>query len=134
MGRRLHHIALGARDVEGVAAFYRDLLGLREVRRFPLPGGDVRSIWLDLGGAVLMIEGTTEPARRVEGVGAGPFLVALTVADGEREGLESSLAAAGVAVETRGEHTSYLRDPEGNRVAVSHYPLPKLDGDENERS
>ena len=33
MERKLHHLALGARDIDRVAAFYRDLLGLREVKR-----------------------------------------------------------------------------------------------------
>jgi catechol 2,3-dioxygenase-like lactoylglutathione lyase family enzyme len=120
---KLHHLALGARDLERVATFYRDLLGLREVRRHHDPGGRLRSIWLDLGGPVLMIERTEEPARRVLGVGAGPFLLSLAVEPSDRVALESSLAASGFPVEARTEHTVYLRDPEGNRVALSSYPL-----------
>lgn len=124
MKRTLHHIALGARDVARVAAFYRDLLGLREVGRHFEPGGPLRSIWLDLGGPVLMIERTAEPAPRVEGVGAGPFLLALAAAPAERAALERSFAAQGVLVDSRTEFTTYFRDPEGNRVALSSYPLP----------
>ena len=119
----LHHLALGARDLERVAAFYRDLLGLREVSRHHDPGGRLRSIWLDLGGPVLMIEQTGEPARRVRGVGAGPFLVALKAEPSARAALERSLAISGFPVEARTEHTAYFRDPEGNRVALSSYPL-----------
>ena len=121
---KLHHVALGARDVEGVAAFYRDRLGLREVRRHHEPDGRLRSIWLDLGGALLMIEFTEQPSRSIQGVGAGPFLIAVSVAAHDRAALESVLTTAGFPAESRSEHTLYLRDPEGNRVAISSYRLP----------
>jgi len=119
---RLHHVALGARDVERTAAFYRDVLGLPEVKRHAGEGGGVRSIWLDLGDALLMVEQTDEPPRRVEGVGAGPFLLALRVPVTERAALETRLAESGAPIEDRTDLTSYARDPEGNRVALSHYP------------
>jgi len=121
--RRLHHLALGARDVETVAAFYRDLLGLPEIERHRSPDGQVRSVWLDLGGAILMIERTHAALCPVEGVGAGPFLLAFCADRGDRERLEPSLASAGFPVESRTEQTIYLRDPEGNRVGISSYPL-----------
>ena len=120
---KLHHVALGARDVERVAAFYRDLLGLREVTCHFEPGGRLRSVWLDLGGPVLMVERTDDPARLVRGVGAGPFLLALAAEPAERAALEQSLAASGIPVEARTEFTTYVRDPEGNRVALSSFPL-----------
>jgi glyoxylase I family protein len=122
---RLHHVALGARDIERVAAFYRDLLGLREVRRHHEPDGQLRSVWLDLDGPVLMIERTGEPPRQVQGVGAGMFLLALAYQPPERDRLEQSLARCGFPVESRTEHTIYVRDPEGNRVAVSSFPTPQ---------
>lgn len=121
-GRSLHHVALGASDVELVAGFYRELLGLPERRRRVDAEGRLFSIWLDAGGTVLMIERTSEPIRRVEGVGAGPFLLAVTVAVEERAALERRLEAAGVPIESSTRFSSYFRDPEGNRVAVSHYP------------
>ena len=123
MTRKLHHLALGARDVEGVAAFYRDLLGLPEASRHHESGGRLRSIWLDLGGPVLMVERTDEPPRLIRGVGAGLFLLALAAAPAERAALERSLAAAGVLVDSRTKFTTYVRDPEGNRVAVSSFAL-----------
>jgi len=119
---RLHHVALGARDVAALAAFYRDRLGLSELSRHHDAAGDLRSVWLDLGGPILMVERTDEPLRRVQGVGSGLFLLALSATAPERDELERSLAAAGFPVESRTEHTIYLRDPEGNRVAVSSYP------------
>ena len=123
MARSLHHLALGARDVERVAAFYRDLLGLREVCRHHEPDGRLRSVWLDLGGALLMIERTGELAHRVQGVGAGLFLLALASEPVERTAIEESLTASGFPAEDRTEHTLYVRDPEGNRVAISSFPI-----------
>ena len=125
MGLKLHHLAIGARDIERVATFYRDLLGLSEVSRNHDPDGRLRSVWLDLGGPVLMIERTEEPARLVQGVGAGPFLLALASEPEERVSLKRSLAASGFSVESQTEHTIYVRDPEGNRVAISSYPLKR---------
>lgn len=123
MKGKLHHIALGARDLEVIAAFYRNQLGLREAGRHHEADGRLRSIWLDLGGPVLMIERTEAPAHRVQGVGAGPFLLAFGVEPSERDAVRRSLAAAGCPIEARTEHTIYFRDPEGNRVALSSYPL-----------
>jgi glyoxylase I family protein len=117
----LHHLALGARDVERLAAFYRDVFGLSETARHFSADGALRSVWLDLGGATLMIERTLESPRRVAGVGAGPFLVAFRAEAEQRRQIERALEAAGAPIESRTEFTSYARDPEGNRVAVSAY-------------
>jgi catechol 2,3-dioxygenase-like lactoylglutathione lyase family enzyme len=121
----LHHVALGARDVEAVASFYRDLMGLRERARHRYEDGALRSVWLELGPQmVLMVEHTEQTRGRVEGVGAGAFLVAFAAgSEQEREELCARLENAGHPVESRTSFTCYLRDPEGNRVAVSIYPL-----------
>ena len=123
----LHHLALGTRDVERLARFYRDVLGLREVTRLHHPDGALRSVWLDLGGSVLMIEPTDEAPRQVTGVAAGLFLIALRIAEVERQTFEDRLREAGCGVEGRSEWTSYARDPDGNRIALSAYPLPALE-------
>ncbi len=122
MTRALHHVALGARDVERVARFYRELLGLGEVKRRLGDDGQLFSIWLEADGLLVMIERTSDPAREVTGVGAGPFLLAFRVTVAERSGIEHALEASGVAIESRTAHSSYFRDPEGNRVAISHHP------------
>jgi glyoxylase I family protein len=119
----LHHLALGTRRVELLARFYCDVLELREVTRHLHADGSLRSVWLDLGGALLMIELSLEPPRRVDGVGAGPFLIALTVSREEQPRFEQKLARAGVSIESRSDWSVYARDPDGNRVALSAYPL-----------
>ncbi len=105
--------------MERVARFYREMLGLAEVARHASESGALRSIWLRAGETVLMIEHTEAEPRAVTGIGAGPFLLAFAVSPAERAELEGQLV-----VESRSEHSSYFRDPEGNRVAISHYPLP----------
>jgi catechol 2,3-dioxygenase-like lactoylglutathione lyase family enzyme len=118
----LHHLALGSADVGRLARFYRELFGLPELARHLDLEGELRSIWLDLGSAVLMLERTAEPERRVEGVGSGLFLLAFRVTREARAALERELEARGHAIESRTAYTSYSRDPDGNRIAISHYP------------
>ena len=119
---RLHHLALGSSRVERLAEFYRDVFGLPEVARHHDERGALRSVWLDLGGAWLMIEHSEQPARVVTGVGSGLFLFSLRVSVAERSHFERLLEQRGHAIESRTVFTSYARDPDGNRFAFSHYP------------
>ena len=112
----VHHVALRVADVERSLGFYSGLLGLRERRRFQETGGSLRSAWLEAGPVVLMLEG------RLRGVGpdsGSGHLLALAVSD--LPAWEARLAAAGVAVEDRTEHTLYVRDPDGHRVGLSDF-------------
>lgn len=123
MANVLHHLAIGARDVARVAAFYSNVFGLPEQARHHRDDGALRSIWLAMGEVLLMVEHTEEALRRCD-VGAGPFLLAFRVSVADRAGVEARLAAHGSPIEARTDFTSYARDPEGNRVAISHYPKP----------
>lgn len=123
MNPALHHLALGAQNVERVASFYSQLLDLPEIRRHFDASGELRSIWLRLDDAVLMIERTTRKRPLVNGVDAGLFLLAIRVDTSQRAQLERHLTDLGHPVESRTEHSSYFRDPEGNRFAISHYPI-----------
>lgn len=118
----LHHLAIGSSDVERLGRFYREVFGLQERARHFDDGGRLRSIWLDVGGPILMLEHTREAPRRVDGVGAGPFLLALRVSPLERVRLERELEARGHVIESRTVFTSYTRDTDGNRLAFSQYP------------
>lgn len=122
----LHHIALGARDVAALAAFYMQFFELPERARHLDGEGALRSIWLELApGAMLMIERTVAEPLHVEGIGAGPFLLAFAAQDqAQRHARCAALERAGYKIEGETGFTSYARDPEGNRVAVSCYPLP----------
>ena len=119
----LHHVAIGARDVEALASFYCHLLETAEQRRHLDDAGALRSVWLELSGTLLMIE-RAEPGAsraRVEGVGLGAFLLAFRADAAARRAFEERAERLGAAVESRSAYTSYLRDPDGNRIAVSEY-------------
>jgi glyoxylase I family protein len=122
----LHHIAVGTRNVEELARFYCRLLATSEQRRHLDERGELRSIWLDLSGTLLMIERAAADAigrSSVSGVGLGAFLLAFRADAAGRAAFEARAAALGAAVESRSAYTSYLRDPDGNRIAVSEYEV-----------
>jgi catechol 2,3-dioxygenase-like lactoylglutathione lyase family enzyme len=112
----VHHLAFRTRDLDALAAFYAAWLGAAVVR-----DNRPRSLWLELGpDAVLMLElaESDEPAldpRSLE-------LVAFRVEASEHATLRRRLVAAG-RLEAETEHTLYLRDPDGRRIAFSSYPL-----------
>jgi len=120
----LHHVAVGTRDVEGLARFYCGLLQTAELKRHN-DGHGLRSIWLDLSGTLLMIERSEAAAvgGHVADVGLGPFLLAFRADAAERRAFEDRALGLGVEVESRSQFTSYLRDVDGNRIAVSEYEV-----------
>jgi catechol 2,3-dioxygenase-like lactoylglutathione lyase family enzyme len=112
---RVHHIALRTRDVARLESFYAGVLGLRATRRDEARG----SVWLDAGGAIVMIEHAEggEPA-----IAAGSMeLVAFAIDAGEMGRWKRELAARGIAVEGETAYTLYFRDPDGRRVGLSSY-------------
>jgi hypothetical protein len=120
----IHHIAVKVADLARAEAFYAGLLGLPVLRRWPLPDGKgERSLWLDLGaGAFLALERADrfESAKAEDGTGI--HLVALHIPRGERESWIAKLTQAGHPVYQQTDYTLYVRDPEGNRIGLSHWP------------
>jgi catechol-2,3-dioxygenase len=114
----LHHLALGAENVESLAAFYRDVVGLPETARRHYEDGSLRSIWLAVGDGVLMVEPAEQGRRDVPHHSSGLFLMAFKMSPDQRAIVEGQLKA-----ESQTEHTRYFRDPEGNRFAISDFPL-----------
>lgn len=122
MSAQLHHLALGAHDVDALAAFYEDILGLLRLQTHRFDDGGTRSVWLSLGGgAVLMLETVDEDRAPARSRPPGLFLLALAATDEERRNLVDMLGEENCEVTT---YTTYFCDPEGNRVAVSSYDLP----------
>ena len=120
-----HHLAIQVRDLEKVTAFYREVLGFSELKRHHRPDGSLRSVWVEVpgGGFLALEEVTGEPEP-------GPFrneqpglvLLAFRISKAGRAGAVEALARAGVPLEHETRWTVYVRDPEGNRVALSHHP------------
>lgn len=119
-----HHLAIQVRDVEATARFYREALGLPELARHAQEDGSLRSIWLGLGDGFFALEraGGTREREPFRTDRPGLHLVALRIPAAERSGAMAELARRGVAIEHETKWTFYFRDPEGNRVALSHHP------------
>jgi glyoxylase I family protein len=119
-----HHLAVQVRDLEGCERFYREVLGLPLLRRWPDDSGRDRSVWLAVEGGFLALEraeGGAEPRPFRDGR-PGLHLVALRIPAAERDAWEARLAAHRVPVAHRTRWTLYLQDPEGNRIGLSHHP------------
>jgi glyoxylase I family protein len=119
----VHHVAIKVVDLPRAEVFYCGLLGLPVLRRWPMDDGRERSLWLDLGGgAFLALERADADAEPKDEVAAGMHLLALKIDAGDRAAWVGKLAAANVPVYQQTAHTLYVRDPEGNRVGLSHWP------------
>ena len=120
----LHHVALRCADLEKSVGFYRGALGLEVLRRWPGEGGSERSVWLSTGLGFLALERASSPgmAGAFGDTPAGWQVVALGIARSDRAAWEERLALAGVDVVRRSPFSLFFLDPEGNRVALSHWP------------
>jgi catechol 2,3-dioxygenase-like lactoylglutathione lyase family enzyme len=126
----LHHLAIQCADLERCERFYRELLGLRVLQRWPREDGGAgdRSVWLAAGEGpeapfIALERADRPPAAAPWRDGApGLHLLALRIDPGRRREWEDRLAAAGVEVIHRTRWTLYVRDPEGNRLGLSHHP------------
>ncbi len=119
----LHHLAITVVDLARAERFYAGVLGLPVERRWADAAGAPRSIWLGLGaGAFLAVErfGGDAGARVVDR--PGWHCVALGIDASARASWRGRLAEAGFPVERESDFTLYVRDPEQNLVALSHYP------------
>ncbi|HYV67864.1 MAG TPA: VOC family protein [Myxococcales bacterium] len=123
-----HHLAIQVKDLAGAVRFYADVLGLKVVRRWPYEDGrpGERSVWLSVGDreefVALEACDVDRPPTPFRDPHGGMHLLALRIAAGERRAWERHLAERGVEIVHRSHWTLYLRDPEGNRIGLSHYP------------
>ena len=130
-----HHVAIQCADLARCEAFYREVLGLAVLRRWPREGGGDRSVWLAVGDAAegfLALERADEPpeARPWRDGTAGLHLFALRIGAGERRAWEDRLEEAGVLVVHRTRWTIYFHDPEGNRIGLTHHPHDAVEREE----
>jgi len=121
-----HHLAIQVKALEDVAGFYREVLGLAEIERHHAADGRLRSIWLDVGGggflALERVETAPSPDPDYRDGRPGLFLVALRIDRADRERIRGELERRGVPLVHETRWTHYVRDPEGNRIALSHHP------------
>jgi len=123
-----HHLAIQVHSLEETAAFYRRVLGLAEKQRHHREDGSLRSIWLEVpgtGGGFLALEEASGERVRDDDFRtdrAGPLLLALRIDRRDRARALEELERLGVPVVHQSRWTLYFRDPEGNRLALSHHP------------
>jgi catechol 2,3-dioxygenase-like lactoylglutathione lyase family enzyme len=132
VGLAFHHLAIQCADLAACERFYKEILGLAELRRWPGDGGGIRSVWLQVGDGFLALERAEGPTRNPAAATAsdtpwrdgqpGLHLIALRIGVKERATWEDLLARRGVPITHRTRWSLYVRDPEGNRVGLTHYP------------
>ncbi len=131
-----HHVAVQVRDVARVAAFYVDVLGLPEVRRFQRDDGSLRSVWVSVASEPSRAAGflavEAAPAETPDGV-LGFSMLALRISAASRPAIVEALIQRGVVIEKQTGWTTYFRDPEGNLVGLSHHPDDAVAGTGGER-
>ena len=116
---KVHHIAILCLDPVRLAAFYREAFALDQDTVHRHPDQSVRSVWLrDGSGTLFMFEHASAAGQGAQGW----HLVAFSVTPSERATLVQRLAGLGAPEESCTAYSSYFRDPEGNRVAISHHP------------
>ncbi|PIR26041.1 MAG: glyoxalase [Deltaproteobacteria bacterium CG11_big_fil_rev_8_21_14_0_20_42_23] len=117
----LHHIALKTKQLEHLLPFYRDFLSLEHLQDHRTENGTLRSAWFSLGeNAILMLE-QSEEMKKSENT-SGWHLLSLAISKTERKVWKTKLQEQKILLEHETEYSLYFRDPEGNRLALSHYP------------
>jgi catechol 2,3-dioxygenase-like lactoylglutathione lyase family enzyme len=118
-----HHLALSVRDLESCGKFYGDILGLPVVARHQNDRGELRSVWLQTSSLILMLEKQADSKTSPDGERAscGWHLLALEIPKEKREEWKNFLTSRGIFIEKESQYSLYFRDPEGNRLALTHY-------------
>ena len=122
----VHHIAIKVLDLARAEHFFVQTLGLVVLRRWPAQDGSgERSLWLDLGaGAFLALEKSSNQSEPLAPDASGLHLLALRIERAERQAWIDRLARAGVPLYQQTAFTINCKDPEGNRIGLSHWPDP----------
>ena len=132
--RELGHLVLYVRDVRRSAAFYRDVLGWRQV--LPEPASDAIGIAAFSSGRthheLLLIEVGADAAAIPAGRRVGLYHFGLNVGESDddlRAALEQ-VRAAGATVVGASDHTVthsvYILDPDGNEIEL-YVDVPGVD-------
>jgi lactoylglutathione lyase len=127
MKARIEHIAVWARDIEALAAFYARWFGAQAGERYENPRKGFASRFLEFGGgARLEVMSRTDIGARVSGEQLGLAHIAITVGDEAAvDALAARLAAGGIVVldgprrTGDGYYECVVSDPEGNRVEIA---------------
>lgn len=107
-----------------MCAFYRDGLGLLERVRHFRPDGTLRSVWLAVGETSFLALERADPNEKH--ADRSHFVFAFRIDREERIRAVEALRRLGIGLERETRWTIFFRDPEGNRLALSHHPSDPL--------
>lgn len=133
--KELGHIVLYVRDLERSIAFYRDVLGWRQIS--PPDGGGVRFPAAAFTGGrthheLLLIEVGEDAAPQPKGRHLGLYHFGLKVGDSDDELREALRLVRGAGVTVVGlsdhtvSHSLYILDPDGNEIEL-YIDVPGVD-------
>lgn len=124
----LNHIAIKVNDLETCSAFYERLLNQKPFKINLAADGQVYSHWFKLAMGLLMLEKTQLAPQNKRGFGnqeqAGLHLLSFHITPEQRMWWQKKLDTLGIKIEKYSEYSLYFYDPEGNPLALSHYPQP----------
>jgi catechol 2,3-dioxygenase-like lactoylglutathione lyase family enzyme len=118
----LNHVALTTRRLEESVAFYRQVLGFRELSR---PNFNFRGAWLFNYGLMIHLIENSEAGDPSEEIKTRANHLALHTTDLARA--EALLQEHGVrfrknTIADRGIQQIFLQDPDGNHIEIGTYP------------
>ena len=125
----LGHVVFYVRDLQRSLAFYRDLLGFKEVGR--IFNGAAAALTSGRTHHELLLIQVGDAPGPAQGRRRGLYHIGIKVGDSldELRSAKQELEQAGVTIEGMSDHTVsqslYLRDPDGNEIEVY------VDGDES---
>ncbi len=123
--RCLHHVARRTKHLERSIAFYRDVLGFREIPRPALgfPGAWLYNYSLQIH--LLYDESVGDPAGPIYSRDDHLAFFSDDVADVERQLTEHGVAFRVNIQSDTGLRQIFFRDPDGHHVEVANYPPTK---------
>lgn len=125
----LGHVVFYVKDLQRSLAFYRDLLGFKEVGR--IFNGAAAALTSGRTHHELLLIQVGDAPGPAQGRRRGLYHIGIKVGDSldELRSAKQELEQAGVTIEGMSDHTVsqslYLRDPDGNEIEVY------VDGDES---
>ncbi|HUO44939.1 MAG TPA: VOC family protein [Burkholderiales bacterium] len=130
--KELGHLVLYVRDLEGSRAFYKDLLGFREIFHQPpaVAGycGSQRRTHHEL--LLIAVGPEAQPIPRGRRVGMYHFGLKVGDSDDELRAMLKTLQGAGVTIVGASDHTVshslYVLDPDGNELEL-YIDVPGVD-------
>jgi catechol 2,3-dioxygenase-like lactoylglutathione lyase family enzyme len=118
----VNHVGITTRRVEDSTAFYRDVLGFREVSR---PNFNFRGAWLYNYGLMIHLienEAAGDPTAEIQTRGNH-----LALHSDDLAGVERLLVAHGIQyrkneIKDRGIKQIFFQDPDGHHIEIGTYP------------